>query len=170
MDDFDTDVLVAGAGPTGLTLACVLAQWGVGVRVVDAATAPSRGSRAKGLQPRSLEVFDGLGIADRIIGRGRFRIPLRRYVEVDDRIGVAVEMLPGVESSPDRPWARGMLVPQFRVEEALRARLGELGVVVEQGRAVVGLAQDEGVTATLADGSSVTARYLVGCDGGTSAV
>ena len=174
MDDFDTDVLVAGAGPTGLTLACVLAQWGVRVRVVDAAPAPPRGSRAKGLQPRSLEVLDGLGLAGRLVARGRFRMPLRRYTEVGDRVGVLHEMHVGVEASPDRPWARTLLVPQWRVEEALRLRLAELGVAVEQGRAVVAAAQDlddgGAVTVGLADGTTITARYLVGCDGGSSAV
>ena len=170
MAEVDTDVLVAGAGPTGLTLACVLAQWGVRVRVLDAAPEPFRGSRAKGLQPRSLEVFDGLGVAQRVIGRGRFRVPIRRYAGVHDRIGVVVDSQAGREPTPDRPWVRTLMTAQWCVEEALRERLADLGVAVEQSRAVTGLEQDGSVTATLADGSSVTARYLAGCDGGASTV
>ena len=171
MADLDTDVLVAGAGPTGLTLACVLAQWGVAVRVVDAAPEPWHGSRAKGVQPRTLEVLDGLGVAQRVIGRGRFHVPIRRYAGVHDRIGTAQDTQAGREPTPDRPWVRTLITAQWCVEEALRGRAADLGVAVEQGRAVTGLEQhDGGVTVALADGASVTARHLVGCDGGPSTV
>ena len=72
MGDIEQDVLVVGAGPTGLALACALAQWRVPVRVVDAAAGPSYGSRAKGVQPRTLEVLDGLGVAGRLVAGGRW--------------------------------------------------------------------------------------------------
>ena len=171
MADLDTDVLVAGAGPTVLTLARALAQWGVRVRVVDAAPAPSRGSRAEGLQPRSLEVLDGLGLAGRLVAHGRFRMPLRRYIEIDDRVGVAHEMQAGVEASPDRPWVRTLFVPQSRVEEAAanaaRRSRGRGRAGPRRHRPGAGRGRRRTV---LADGSSITARYLVGCDGGSSAV
>lgn len=171
MSTFDHDVLVAGAGPTGLTLASVLAQWGVGVRVVDAAAAPSRGSRAKGLQPRSLEMLDGLGLAGRLVALGRFRMPVRRYAGLDDRVGIVHETRAAPEPTPDRPFPRALVIPQWRVEEALRERLDTLGIVVEGGCAVTGLAQDgDGVTVVLADGTTARSRYAVGCDGGSSAV
>jgi FAD binding domain len=64
MTNTASDVLIVGAGPTGLTPACTPAQRGVRVRIVDAASAPARGSRGKGLQPRTLELFDDLGIID----------------------------------------------------------------------------------------------------------
>ena len=65
-----TDVLVMGAGPTGLTLACDLARRGVAVRIVDRLPEFPQGSRGKGLSPRSLEVFDDLGVADRLLTFG----------------------------------------------------------------------------------------------------
>jgi len=60
MTNAESDVLVVGAGPTGLTLACALAQRGIRVRIVDAGNGPATGSRGKGLQPRTLELFDDL--------------------------------------------------------------------------------------------------------------
>jgi 2-polyprenyl-6-methoxyphenol hydroxylase-like FAD-dependent oxidoreductase len=171
MDDFDTDVLVAGAGPTGLTLASVLAQWGVRVRVVDAAPAPSQGSRAKGVQPRTLEVLDGLGVAARLVAGGRFRMPVRQYAGPDDHVGTLHDLHAGAEPGPERPFGRTLLAPQWRVEQVLRDRLADLGVAVEQGRAVVALDEEaDGVVVGLADGSATSARYVVGCDGGSSAV
>src|SRR5882672_1338050 len=65
-----TEIIIAGAGPTGLTLACELARRGVAFRLVDAAPHPFGGSRGKGLQPRTLEVFDDLGIVDDVIASG----------------------------------------------------------------------------------------------------
>ena len=97
MGDIEQDVLVVGAGPTGLALACALAQWRVPVRVVDAAAAPSHGSRAKGVQPRTLEVLDGLGVAGRLVAGGRFRMPVRRYAGPDDRLGTLHDLHPGAE-------------------------------------------------------------------------
>ena len=74
-----TDVLVVGAGPTGLTLACDLARRGLAVRIVDRVPEFPRGSRGKGLSPRSLEVFDDLGVADRLLTSGSTHLPHRKY-------------------------------------------------------------------------------------------
>ena len=165
----DTDVLVVGAGPTGLMAACELAQWGVRVRVLDAAPGPFTGSRGKGMQPRTLEVLESLGVAGRLVSLGRFRMPIRFHGPdgvVHDQDGH-----PGVAPTPDSPYARSLVIPQWRVEETLREVLTGLGVEVEYGRAVVGLEQDpDAVVAELADGSRVAAGYLVGSDGGSSAV
>jgi 2-polyprenyl-6-methoxyphenol hydroxylase-like FAD-dependent oxidoreductase len=165
----ETDVLVVGAGPTGLMAACELTQWGVRVRVLDAATGPFTGSRGKGIQPRTLEVLESLGVAGRLVSLGRFRIPMRAYSAdggVQDQDGH-----PGVVPTPDSPYARTLVIPQWRVEETLRELLAGFGVEVEYGRAVVGLEQDpHRVVAELADGSGVAADYLVGSDGGSSTV
>jgi 2-polyprenyl-6-methoxyphenol hydroxylase-like FAD-dependent oxidoreductase len=165
----DQEVLVVGAGPTGLAAACQLARWGVPVRVLDAASGPFVGSRGKGLQPRTLELLDGLGVAGRLIATGRFRLPIRHYASdgsVRDR-----DAQPGAEPTPASPYGRPLVVPQWRVEQTLRELLAEYGVEVRWGAEVVGLEQHaDGVTATLADGSRLGASYLIGCDGGSSAV
>ena len=77
----DTTVLIVGAGPTGLTLACDLARRGVSFRIVDKSEKFFEGSRGKGLQPRSLEVFDDFGVIEEVLAGGRFHLPFRCYGE-----------------------------------------------------------------------------------------
>ncbi|HEX4248501.1 MAG TPA: FAD-dependent monooxygenase [Pseudonocardia sp.] len=165
----DREVLVVGAGPTGLAAACQLVRWGVRVRVLDAAAGPFVGSRGKGLQPRTLELLDGFGVAGRLIATGRFQLAIRQYAA--DGSFVDQDRLPGAEPTPASPYARSMIVPQWRVEETLREMLAESCVEVQWGAEVVGLEQRaDGVTAVLADGARVGASYLVACDGGSSAI
>jgi 2-polyprenyl-6-methoxyphenol hydroxylase-like FAD-dependent oxidoreductase len=165
----NTEVLIAGAGPTGLTLACVLARHGVDFRIVEKADAPFNGSRGKGLQPRSMEVFDDLGVIDRILANGKFHLTFRSY----DGATVLGEhdMHEGRYPTPETPYASTLMIPQWRVEEILRARLAELGGVVEYGTELTDFVQDTvgGVTATV-NGETWRARYLVGSDGGRSFV
>ncbi|MCW0211772.1 MAG: FAD-dependent monooxygenase [Pseudonocardia sp.] len=171
MTQTQQDVLVVGAGPTGLTAAVTLARWGVRVRVVDAAAGPSAGSRGKGLQPRTLEVLDGLGVTSGLVTLGRFRMPMRRYVSAEDRTGTVADLHPGAEPTPDSPYARPLLLPQWRTEQVLRERLAELGVEVAWGSRVTDLAQDaDGVSVTFEGGDTATASFVIGCDGGGSTV
>ena len=163
------DVLIVGAGPTGLTLAIELARRGAGVRIVDAARAPHRESRGKGLQPRTLEVLEDVGGTERVLATGMTRLPFRKYFDgrhVNDTDPFA-DALP----TPDAPYERGVLIGQWQVEQILRERLAEFGVGVRLGTEVAEFEQDmDGVTAVLADGERIRAGYLVGCDGGRSRV
>ncbi|MFH9237002.1 FAD-dependent monooxygenase [Streptomyces anulatus] len=172
-----TDVLIVGAGPTGLVLACDLARRGTAVRIVDRSPAPPRTSRAKGPNPRSLEILDDLGVAEEVLAAGSAPLPMLKY---RDRRPVA-EADPWADSapSPDARYGRGWLIAQWRLEGILRDRLAGYGVRVEPGREVVGLAQgrdgggggDGGhVDVTYADGPAGRARYVVGCDGAHSSV
>ncbi|GAA1559767.1 FAD-dependent oxidoreductase [Kribbella lupini] len=164
-------VLIVGAGPTGLTLACELARRGVSFRLIEAAPGPQPGSRGKGIQPRTLEVFDDLGIVERVIAHGRMAMPIRTTAP-DGR-----ETLDGAQKPvhrPDIPYPASLITPEWRIEEALRLRLAELGAEVEFGTSLGGFEQsDEGVSALVVkDGRSerVTTDWLIGCDGGHSAV
>uniref|UniRef100_A0AAU2JZ52 FAD-dependent monooxygenase n=1 Tax=Streptomyces sp. NBC_00049 TaxID=2903617 RepID=A0AAU2JZ52_9ACTN len=152
-----TDALIAGSGPTGLTLACELALRGVSVRVLEGRSEPHRESRGKGLTPDSLEVLDRLGAAERVSATGTRGLILRKYFDgrhIDDTTA-----------------GDGLLIGQWQVEEALRERLAGLGVQVEYRARVTGLTQDAtGVTALLEDGRSVRAGHAAGCDGGGSSV
>ncbi len=79
MTNRETQVLIVGAGPTGLALACDLGRRGVNFRIVDKSPEYFIGSKGKGLQPRSLEVMDDFGIVDEILASGKFHIPFRGY-------------------------------------------------------------------------------------------
>jgi 4,5-epoxidase len=164
----DTTVLVVGAGPTGLTLACGLAQRGIAVRVIDAAAAPATSSRALGLQPRGAEVLTRLGALRDLPEKA---IPARgtTLYAGDNRPLEIPIWAPG--KTGQRP---AMLTPQTLIEQHLRDRLAEHGVKVEWSHRLLGFEQDAaGVTATVeSDGQqqSVRVDWLAGCDGGHSVV
>ncbi|MFD5334845.1 FAD-dependent oxidoreductase [Streptomyces hawaiiensis] len=167
--DRDTDVLVVGAGPTGLALGIDLARRGVAALVVERAEALFPGSRGKGIQPRTMEVFDDLGVLDAIRAAGG-TYPVGMIWQDGRRAGEH-RMFDAAEPSEDAPYTEPWMVPQWRTQRILRARLEELGGEVAFGREVVGLAQDQGgVRAEFASGEVLTARYAVAADGGRSTV
>ena len=169
----DTVVLVVGAGPTGLTLACELARSGVPFRLIEAEPGPRPGSRGKGVQPRTLEVFADLGVVERVIAKGRMAVPMRSTT-LDGQVTRGGAIPESLANRSDIPYAASLITPEWRVEEALRLRLTELGGAVEFGTSLVGLDQsDGGVTAEIVADcvpETVRARWLIGCDGGHSVV
>lgn len=177
-------VLIIGAGPTGLTLACELARAGVPFRLVEAADGPASdsrgksGSRGKGVQPRSLEVFDDLGIARAMLAVGRIGMPTRVVAQNGD-VSWGGDVPDHMRDRPDIPYPASLITPQWRVEQVLRERLESLGGSVEFGTELIDVEQhDDGVAAQVAvtgdDGATETqtvrARWLVGADGGHSIV
>ncbi|MEI9989806.1 MAG: FAD-dependent oxidoreductase [Rhizomicrobium sp.] len=167
MKAIETDVLVTGAGAAGLTLGIELARRGVAFRLIDQAPAPFEGSRGKGIQPRTLEVFEDMGVVDRILAAGGPYPPQREHRDGTFKDTALTEYR---APTPAEPYGNPTMLPQFLTERVLRDRLAELGHRVEFGRALTGFRQDkDGVTATVA-GETVRARYLIGCDGGRSFV
>ncbi|NIH84040.1 rifampin monooxygenase [Amycolatopsis granulosa] len=156
------DVIVAGAGPTGLMLAAELRLHGVRVVVLDKDAEPTTVVRSLGLHVRSIEVIDQRGLLDRFLAHGQ-RYPL-------DRLRFAGIGKPGaglVDSA--HPWILG--IPQTVTDRLLAEHAGALGAGIRRGAELTGLSQDDhGVTAELADGTRLRSRYLVGCDGGRSTV
>jgi 2-polyprenyl-6-methoxyphenol hydroxylase-like FAD-dependent oxidoreductase len=165
----DMQVLIAGAGPTGLTLAIELARRGIDVRIVDKAERFAVGSRGDGLQPRTLEVFEDLGVLDEVFAAG-IGAPLMR---IYDRKSVVWEDRMAKPEPPraDTPYPNLWFVPQWRTEEILRARLSSYGVDVQFGTEVVSAEQEhDAVMVRLQTGETVRTAYLVGADGGHSTV
>jgi 2-polyprenyl-6-methoxyphenol hydroxylase-like FAD-dependent oxidoreductase len=153
-------VVIAGGGPTGLTLAGELALAGVDVAIVERrASQALAGSRAGGLHSRTIEVLDQRGIADRFLSEGQ-------VAQVAAFAGTALD----ISDFPTRhPYGLGLW--QNHIERLLAEWVDELGVPIHREREVRGFEQDDsGVDVELTDGQSMRAKYLVGCDGGRSVV
>jgi 3-(3-hydroxy-phenyl)propionate hydroxylase len=153
-------VVIAGGGPTGLMLAGELALAGIDVAIVERrASQDVAGTRAGGLHARTIEVLDQRGIADRFLSQGK-------AMQV-----AGFAMIPlDISDFPTRH-PHGLALAQEHIERLLAAWVSELAVPTYRGRAVTGLAQDDGgVDVELESGDRLRARYLVGCDGGRSRV
>jgi 2-polyprenyl-6-methoxyphenol hydroxylase-like FAD-dependent oxidoreductase len=153
-------VVIAGAGPTGLMLAGELALAGADVAVLERRTDRSLvGSRAGGMTPRTIEVLDQRGIADRFLDEGSV-----------GQNGHYAGLFFDVSDLPTRH-NYGLALLQYRAETILADWIAELGVPVHYGREVTSFAQDDsGVDAAVSDGTTLRAGYVVGCDGGRSAI
>ncbi len=166
-------VLIAGAGPTGLTLAVELARSGVSFRLIEAAPGPQPGSRGKGIQPRTLEIFGDLGLAGWVIAHGQLAMPLV-MTAADGQVTVGGAEPGELRNRPDIQYTTSLITPEWRTEEAVRRRLADFGGTVEFGTTLDSFKQTgAGVSAVVVrDGAAetVTARWLVGCDGGHSVV
>ncbi|MGK5732401.1 FAD-dependent monooxygenase [Streptomyces sp. URMC 124] len=169
----DTEVLIAGAGPTGLVLAIDLTRRGIRHRLVEKEGRGFPGSRGTGVQPRSLEVMDDLGAVKALLAAGG-PIPTMQTWEGTER-GREWQLVEPGDPSPGVPYPNVLMCPQWRTVEVLYERLEALGGRVDFNTGLTGFTQDEhGVTAELrhADGTVETVRagYLVAADGGRSAV
>jgi 2-polyprenyl-6-methoxyphenol hydroxylase-like FAD-dependent oxidoreductase len=153
-------VVIAGGGPTGLMLTGELALAGVDVAIVERrASQDLAGSRSGGLHSRTIEVLDQRGIADRFLSEGQ-------VAQVAGFAGTTLD----ISDFPTRH-NYGLGLWQNHIERMLAGWVGELAVPIYRGREVTGFAQDDtGVDVELADGQSLRAEYLVGCDGGRSLI
>jgi NADPH-dependent dioxygenase len=163
-------VLVVGAGPVGLTVAHELARRGLRVRLVDGQAGPASTSRAIATHPRTLEVYDQMGLVDLILERGQ-----RIQAFTMFREGRRLARLAADYSTMPTRFPFSLIIEQAETESVLRSEAGRQGVKVEWGVSLTGLRQDDDlVTAELAhqDGTTEDMRvpWLVGCDGGHSTV
>jgi 2-polyprenyl-6-methoxyphenol hydroxylase-like FAD-dependent oxidoreductase len=165
------EVLIVGAGPTGLTLALWLAQWGVSVRIIDKTAEPGTTSRALAVQARTLELYRPLGLTASVLERGHKVPAVNLWVRANRAARLPFEQVgAGLTAYPFL-----LIFPQDEHERLLITRLKELGIEVERRTELLRFQEhDAGVSAQLAgaDGSEETCevRYIAGCDGARSRV
>jgi 2-polyprenyl-6-methoxyphenol hydroxylase-like FAD-dependent oxidoreductase len=168
-DTAGTEVLIVGAGPVGLTLAIELRRRGIDCRLVERNDSTVETSRALGIQPRTLQMFEDIDALDPVLEQGVRAAGQPVYH--GDRELFFLDL-----DAVDTPYPYLWVLPQNHTESILRDRLRELGGEVEFERELVGFGQDgEGVTATVTHRDSgrtetIEATWLVGCDGGRSRV
>ena len=160
--------LIVGAGPVGLAMALNLTRHGVPCRIVDKNAERSSKSKALGVQPRTLEIFETMGVLDAALEAGHKIFGVSVYAHGKHLARVSFE---GLES----PCPFVLVLPQSETERILIDRLCALGIEMEREVEVTGFSQEpDGVTATLrhADGKQETFRtpWLLGCDGAHSVV
>ena len=164
----DCQVLVVGAGPTGLVLAADLLARGVSTRIIDKGDGVNLETRAIAVHARALEVLDLMGLAERFVEHGQIVRWWRFYADGKPRLSLDL-------SGNGSRFGFMLDIPQHQTECLLRARVAELGGVIEQGTELTGLADEAaGVTARVRDARGqtrvITAGYVVGCDGAHSRV
>ncbi len=160
------EILIVGAGPVGLTMALELARHGKRCRIIDKLPEPLPFCRAIGITPRTLEVWEDMGIVRDMIEAGIWFTGLHAITPDG-----AKDL---VEDLSDLPYATFGL-PQYSTEEVLAHHLSRAGIEIERGASLTSLTQDDdsvSVTIEHADGRKEAAefRYIVGCDGAHSFV
>jgi 2-polyprenyl-6-methoxyphenol hydroxylase-like FAD-dependent oxidoreductase len=167
----ETEVLIVGAGPTGLVLALWLTKCGVKIRIVDKAAEPGITSRALAVQARTLELYQQLGLADDVVAKGH-RVPaVNLWIKGERRARISLnDMGKGLT-----PYPFMHIFPQDEHEKLLIAKLAALGVSVERRTELLSFVEHaNAIIARLRgpDGSeqNCEAIYLAGCDGARSKV
>jgi 2-polyprenyl-6-methoxyphenol hydroxylase-like FAD-dependent oxidoreductase len=165
-----TDILIVGAGPTGLALAAQLNAFGVKARVVDRQLDPVHESRALVMQPRTLEALRGLGLAETLVERGNDAVQLRLHF---GRRVVGLRLFDTGLDDTAYPFL--LFISQAETEAILNEHLAAHDVNVERGLELIAFTQETTAISCMLvsrDGTTerLHTRYLVGCDGARSTV
>jgi 2-polyprenyl-6-methoxyphenol hydroxylase-like FAD-dependent oxidoreductase len=162
----DTEVLVVGAGPTGLVLALWLARLGIRVRIIDKAAGPGGTSRALAVQARTLELYRQLGFADQVVRAGLEFTAANLWARGVRAAHVEFGKFGAVAS----PFPYGLIYPQDEHERFLIGQLEKLDVRVERATELLDFEDVDGQIVARLQDSTCKAAYLAGCDGARSAV
>ncbi len=167
----ETDVLIVGAGPTGLTMACELLRRGISCRLLDKSDAPSQTSKALGIQSRTLEVFEDMGIIEKVLAQGTQATAANIYEGNNRLVYLDLQNLKA-------PYPFVLVLQQSQTESILIELLHSLGGKVERSREVIAIQQQgERVISLVAhtnEGTQtveeISASWVIGCDGAHSKV
>ncbi|KAJ7583472.1 monooxygenase [Mycena floridula] len=178
MENIDHDVLVVGAGPSGLIIALCLTMSGVSVRIVDKEPSYRVGRRGAGITPRTLEVFKMLGVLDKVLDLAHKPVPMQSYELPGGLKPLKTwSMSETLTPTPSCPYLNAVFLGQDQVEEILRKRLEAYSCYVELNTELVGFTQNIGhVSTELARNKEGTSlgqfnfKYLIGADGAKGVV
>ncbi|MFG1605085.1 FAD-dependent monooxygenase [Actinoplanes sp. NPDC049265] len=162
----DGEVLVVGAGPSGLMTAALLVRQGVAVRVIDAGAGPSTESRAFAVQARTIELFRSLGLADELLAHGVIDTGILFHFRGRPAGGLDFDRA----HAADTPYQFILMAPQSEVEQILLADLARHGLSVERGTRLESFTQDQDHVRVRLNSGDLTCRYIVGADGAHSTV
>ena len=165
----EIDVLIVGAGPVGLAMACELLRHGVHCRIIDQQVGPVQTSRALNVQARTMEVFENMGVIDQILAAGTKARGLTIYD--GERILLRMSLQHIREEESQYPFL--LILPQSQTEHILSERLTELGGTVERLRELIDIEQEDDAVVALVkavgteagENEKIRARWLIGCDG-----
>ena len=164
------EVLISGAGPTGLFAALLLRRRGVSVRIVDRSPTAAKESRAFAIQARTLELLLFAGVAEAMLDEGV--VVAGGEIYTDGKVAGSFDFDGAAQE--DTPYPFILMVPQSRIEVVLARELSSLGVEVERGVEIVSLEQEADQVTTSGQGRDgpviITSRFLLGTDGAHSAV
>jgi 2-polyprenyl-6-methoxyphenol hydroxylase-like FAD-dependent oxidoreductase len=161
-------VLIVGAGPAGLMMACQLAQHGVPFRIIDKNLARTQGSNATWIQTRTLEIFDAMGVADRFIKKGHHCRAVNLYASGELLANIPLDKV-------DSIYPFVLMLPQRETEQLLEEHLAKFNMAVERQVELLDIKQaDDVVISTLrlpnGDTQQITSRWVIACDGANSTV
>ena len=165
-ENSNIDVLIVGAGPVGLTMACELLRHGITPRIIDKALAPTDKSRAFAIHPRTLELLDNVGIVDTFLDQGNVCNAFDMYDRGEPLANVAFDSL-------ESKYPFVLMLAQSDTEKILYEHLKSFGVEVEREMELKKVKQtDDQVVATVktqyGSDETINCSYLVGCDGAHS--
>ncbi|CAN5413979.1 FAD-dependent monooxygenase [soil metagenome] len=167
----DTDILIVGAGPTGLALACQLIRYGIDFAIIDTKESTTPFSRAIGVQARTLEIYEQIGLADKLIALGK---PAEKVRMIEGGVVRGEAALRDIGAGMS-PYPFMLVVEQGQHEKLLYDHIRSHGRdVLWQTELLVFSQNDSGVTAQVrnahGDAETINAKYMVGCDGANSQV
>jgi 2-polyprenyl-6-methoxyphenol hydroxylase-like FAD-dependent oxidoreductase len=171
MTSSSTDILIIGAGPTGLMLACQLSLYSnISIRIIDKNSSRNTQSRALVVHARSLELFAQLNLVDKAIARGEFVETMKIFIQGECRLGLDFTRMGKEQKDLLTRYPYVLLLEQSATEELLESFLNERGIEVQRDSEVVDLTDDDQVKVTLTNGDIIQAKYICACDGARSIV
>lgn len=157
------DVLIVGAGPTGLTMALECARFGLSFRIIDQAAKPSQLSKALAIQARTLEIFQHMGIHERFLDAGLYMRAGNIHSGNLKRARIDLRLI-------DSPFNFVLCLEQYKTEKFLEDAFVGMGGVVERSSKLLSYEESEQGIVAHTDQGDIRARYLIGCDGTHSIV